>query len=91
MGSTLPTPATPGARAVRPTIATVLGPLVAEQAALRQTVERQADQLVKQAETIGELRAEKRALLASTAPQSPEPARSHPRPTGASWRHSRGG
>jgi hypothetical protein len=39
--------------AVEPLLGTVLGPLVAEQAALRQTVERQAEQLVSQAETIG--------------------------------------
>ena len=44
----------------------VLGPLIAELAASRQANERQADQLVSQAETIGELRAENRALLART-------------------------
>ena len=58
---------------IQTTIGTVLGPLMAEQAALRQTVERQADQLVSQAETIGELRAENRALVARTAPQPVEP------------------
>src|SRR4051812_26568935 len=54
-----PTAATPSAQAeamvslIQTTIATILGPLVAEQAALRQLVERQADQLVSQAVTIG--------------------------------------
>jgi len=38
---------------VQATIATVLGPLVAELAASRQTNERQAEQLVSQAGTIG--------------------------------------
>ena len=60
---------------VQTTIATVLGPLMAEQAALRQTVERQADQLVSQAETIGELRAENRALVARTEAQNEEALR----------------
>jgi hypothetical protein len=58
---------------VQTTLGTVLGPLVAEQAALRQTVERQADHLVSMAETIGELRAEDRALVARTAPETAEP------------------
>lgn len=43
---------------VQTTVATVLGPLVAELAASRQTVERQADQLVGLAEQIGRLTAE---------------------------------
>ena len=42
---------------IQTTIGTVLGPLVGELAAARQTNERQAAQLVEQAETIGELRA----------------------------------
>jgi hypothetical protein len=54
---------------IQTTIATVLGPLMAEQAALRQVVVSQAEQLVNQAETIGQLRAE---LAAARAPQSPQ-------------------
>jgi len=50
---------------IQATLAPIVAPLLAEQAALRQTVERQADQLVGQAETIGrqgaELEAEQRA------------------------------
>jgi hypothetical protein len=53
-------------------IVPVLAPLVAELAASRQTVERQTDQLVSQAETIGRLQAENDALR---APQSPVAAR----------------
>ena len=43
---------------IRATLAPIVAPLVAEQAALRQTVERQAEQLVGQAETIGRQAAE---------------------------------
>lgn len=53
---------TPAAEAmvslIQTTIATVLGPLVGQIDAQRQTIERQADQLVTQAELIGQLRAE---------------------------------
>ena len=55
-------------------IAPVLAPLVAELAASRQANERLAGQVARQAETIGELRAQNRTLLASTAPESLEPA-----------------
>ena len=41
-----------------PVLAPIVAPLLAEQAALRQIVERQADQLVGQAETIGRQGAE---------------------------------
>ena len=67
----LPRPPAPLAQAealaalIQATLAPIVAPLLAEQAALRQTVERQADQLVGQAETIGrqgaELEAEQRA------------------------------
>ncbi len=43
---------------IQATLTPIVAPLIAEQAALRQTVERQADQLVGQAETIGRQRAE---------------------------------
>jgi hypothetical protein len=62
---------------IRATLTPIIGPLVAELAASRQTIERQADQLVSQAETIGTLRAEVDALRASQQPQAastaPEP------------------
>jgi hypothetical protein len=43
---------------IQTTIATVLGPLVGQIDAQRQTIERQAEQLVSQAEIIGRLGAE---------------------------------
>jgi excisionase family DNA binding protein len=52
---------------IRATIGAVLGPIVAEQAALRQTVERQADRVAVLERENGELR----ATLALTAPESP--------------------
>jgi hypothetical protein len=52
---------------IQTTIGTVLAPLMAEQAALRQTVERQAEQLVSQAGTIGSLTQEVATLKASQA------------------------
>jgi excisionase family DNA binding protein len=69
--------ATPTAQAeamvslIQTTIGTVLGPLVAELAASRQTVERQADQLVAQAGTIGRLEAENAALRVTHSPVQP--------------------
>jgi excisionase family DNA binding protein len=63
---------------IQTTIGAVLGPLVAEQAALRQTVEHLTGQLVRQSETIGQLRAENRALLASTTAQPAEPTPAPP-------------
>jgi excisionase family DNA binding protein len=70
-------PAAPAADAmvslIQTTIGTVLGPLIGELAASRQANEQLSSQLVRQAETIGQLRAENRALLASTAPQTVEP------------------
>lgn len=68
---------------VQTTVAAVLGPLVAELAASRQTIERQTDQLVGQAETIGQLRSENAALVAST---TPEPAPANIAPTVPRWR-----
>jgi len=63
---------------VQPPVAAVLGPLVAELAASRQTNERQAEQLVSQAETIGTLRAELAAEKAAHSPVAadltPDPA-----------------
>jgi excisionase family DNA binding protein len=73
-------------------IAPVLAPLVAQLEAHRQTVERQADQLVSQAETIGGLRArvttleaENATLAARTAAQAPGSSLggSHPAAGGA--------
>jgi hypothetical protein len=56
----------------------IVGPLIGQLDSQRQTIERQADQLVSQAETIGALRAENdmlrashSTLTASTAPESP--------------------
>jgi excisionase family DNA binding protein len=73
-----PAPAEAMVSLIQTTIGTVLGPLVGELAASRQTIERQADQLVSQAETIGELTAENRALAARTAPQDAETQRPVP-------------
>jgi len=75
----------------------VVAPLLAEVAASRQTIERQAEQLVRQAETIGRLAAENDALKGSQAKQEanpgpvvPAPAtgmpRCRPRPACAPWR-----
>jgi hypothetical protein len=71
-GSTLPHPPTaPAAEAlalvIQTTIGTVLAPLVGELTASRQTIERQADQLVSQAGTIGRLEAENAVLRAAQA------------------------
>jgi hypothetical protein len=61
---------------IQTTIAAVLGPLVAEQAALRQTVERQAGELKEMARENGSLTAENaalnNALEARTAAQNAE-------------------
>ena len=83
-----PAPAEVMVSLIQTTIATVLGPLVAEQAALRQTVERQADQLVSQAETLGRVtaerdaaRAEVEAVKAAHAPQDANPGPEVPAPT----------
>lgn len=48
---------------IQTTIATVLAPLVGQIDAQRQTIERQADQLVSQAGAIGRLEAENAALV----------------------------
>jgi len=53
-----PAPAEAMVSLIQTTIGTVLGPLVGELAASRQTIERQAEQLVGQAETIGRQSAE---------------------------------
>ena len=63
---------------IQTTIGTILGPLVSELAASRQANEQLTGQLVRQSETIGQLRAENRALLAPTAPQSVEPTNGEP-------------
>jgi hypothetical protein len=61
---------------IQTTIATVLGPLVAELAASRQTIERHADRVAKLERENGRLAAElvaeraRSSLTASTAPQS---------------------
>jgi hypothetical protein len=54
-------------------LAAVLAPLIA-------TIERQAEQLISQAETIGELRAQNRTLEARTGPQSVESTPEPPEP-----------
>jgi excisionase family DNA binding protein len=93
-GHTAPTvpatvPTTPAADAmvalIQATIGTILGPLVGELAASRQTIERQAGQLVSQAETIGRLsaalessEARHAALLASGTTEAPGRPRSRP-------------
>ena len=64
---------------IQATIGTVLGPLVGQLDAQRQTIERQADALRTLERENGELRAETRALLASTAAPSPDPT------AGAPW------
>ena len=51
-------PADAMAALIQATLAPIVAPLVAEQAALRQTVERQAEQLIEKAETIGRQGAE---------------------------------
>jgi hypothetical protein len=65
---------------IQATLTPIIGPLVSELAASRQTNEQLSSQLVRQAETIGQLRAENRALLASTAPQPAEPITETPIP-----------
>ena len=60
----------------------VVAPLLAEVAASRQIIERQAVQLVSQAEAIGELEAAPATLLASTAAAVPDPT---PAPFWARW------
>jgi hypothetical protein len=63
----------------------VLGPLIGELAASRQANEQLSSQLVRQAEMIGQLRAENRALLASAAPQSVEPTTEPPDSRWQAW------
>lgn len=78
---------------IQTTIGTILGPLVGQLDAQRQTIERQADQLVSQAGTIGRLEAENAALRASPSPQAgsgaPEsqepPTEPPPRPEPFPW------
>jgi len=68
----------------------VVVPLVAQIDALRQMVERQADELVTYAETIGRLTAENEALKAAqaalTALTAPEPPASTTEPPTPWWR-----
>jgi excisionase family DNA binding protein len=59
---------------IQTTIAAVLGPLMVEQAALRQAGERQAGEIAGLREDRGRLLAENRALLARTGPRSAESA-----------------
>ena len=68
---------------IQTTIGTVLGPLVGQLDAQRLMIERQAEQLVGQAETIGELRAQISTLEASGAWQSGGLARSRSGAVGA--------
>lgn len=76
---------------IQTTIATVLGPLVAELAASRQQNERQGEQLVSQAGTIGRLEAQleaeraKSTLLARTAPEPVEPPPTTTVPVWRTW------
>jgi len=90
--SVQPTPFTGTTQDVSAAIAAATAPLVAELTASRQANERQADQLVRQAETIGPLRAELAAqraenatLLASTAEQAPQPTQAPSTRVGAPW------
>lgn len=89
--ATAPTAMAPAADAlaslIQATLTPIIGPLVAELTASRQTIERQADQLLSQSHTIGRLEAElsaerqaKSALLASTAsePVGPPPTATLP-------------
>jgi hypothetical protein len=78
---------------IQTTIAAVLGPLVGQLDAQRQTIERQADQLVSQAETIGRQAAEIEALRAAQpkqdanpGPVAPEATTDAPVPLSARWR-----
>jgi excisionase family DNA binding protein len=77
-GAATPAPAEAMVSLIQTTIATVLGPLVGQVDAQRQTIERQAAQLVSQAETIGELRAE---LAAERRAQSPVASNLTPEPS----------
>ena len=65
---------------VQAAITPILAPVMARMAEQEATIR-------EQAETIGELRAENRALLASTAPQSVEPTTEAPtaRPASTTW------
>jgi hypothetical protein len=54
---------------IQATLTPIIGPLVAELGASRQTIERQGEQLVSQAETIGTLQAQISTLAARTAIQ----------------------
>jgi hypothetical protein len=62
---------------IQATLTPIIAPLVGELAASRQTIERQADQLVGLAETIGTFRAEIEALRSRTAVQTVEPTTVH--------------
>jgi excisionase family DNA binding protein len=67
INGTAPAPAEAMVSLIQTTIATVLGPLVAEQAALRQTVERSATRVAELERENGSLTAENAALRASQA------------------------
>lgn len=60
---------------IQATIGTVLGPLVGQIDAQRQTIERQAERIEALAREVGELRAENRALESRTAAQNEEALR----------------
>jgi excisionase family DNA binding protein len=66
---------------IQTTIATVLGPLVGQIDAQRQTIERQAEQLVSQAGTIGRLEAELEAERSYHSPVASNPGPMMPAPT----------
>lgn len=63
-----PAPAEAISAMIQATLTPIIAPLVAEVAASRQTIERQAEQLVSQAERIGTLTAENAALKGSHSP-----------------------
>ena len=86
---------------IQATLTPIVAPLVAELAASRQVIERQADQLVSQAETIGRLAAERDSavealrmtMVTETPAQSspdastpPQPVEPTPGPLPARWR-----
>jgi len=85
--ATAPAPAEAMVSLIQTTIGTVLGPLVGELAASRQANERLVGELREVERQNGELRAENRALTASTAPQSVELTTEAPtaRPASTTW------
>ena len=67
---------------IQATLTPVLAPLVAEITASRQTIERQSEQLIAQAETIGRQAAEIEALRAQPSTLAPSGATERPDPSG---------